>query len=105
MRAKKRLDWTQTARHQYLDQLAWIAERNPVAAHGVQRRIEHSLDLIQTDPALGTPDKKKRRRHPVPHTPFTRLLSITASNDPAFRFSASCTSARTAEYVPRSRRG
>jgi plasmid stabilization system protein ParE len=80
MRAKRRLDWTQTARRQYLDQLAWIAERNPTAAQGVQRRIEHSLDLIQTDAALGTPDKKKRRRHPVPRTPFTIYYRIKRSS-------------------------
>ena len=80
MRAKKRLDWTQTARHQYLDQLGWIAERNPVAAENVQSRIEHSLELIRSDPALGTPDKKKRRRHAVPHTPFTVYYRIKQSS-------------------------
>src|SRR5713101_2699473 len=96
MRAKKRLDWTQTARRQYLDHLGWIAARNPIAAENVQNRIEHSLELIQSDPAIGTPDKKKRRRHPVPHTPFT---VITASNDLSFRFFASCTSVKTADLV------
>jgi plasmid stabilization system protein ParE len=80
MRAKRRLDWTQTARRQYLDQLAWIAERNLIAAQGVQRHIEHSLDLIQSDPAIGTPDKKKRRRHPVPRTPFTIYYRIKRSS-------------------------
>lgn len=79
MRAKRRLDWTQIARRQYLGQLAWITERNPTAAQGLQRRVEHSLDLIQTDPALGTPDKEKRRRHPVPHTPFTIYYRIKRS--------------------------
>ncbi len=79
MRAKKRLDWTQTARRQYLDHLGWIAARNPIAAENVQNRIEHSLELIQSDPAIGTPDKKKRRRHPVPHTPFTVYYRIKRS--------------------------
>jgi len=80
MRAKRRLDWTQTAQRQYLDHLGWIAERNLIAAQGIQRRIEHSLDLIQTDPAIGTPDKKKRRRHPVPRTPFTIYYRIKRSS-------------------------
>ena len=80
MRVKRRLDWTKTAQRQYLEQLAWIAERNAVAASAAQRRIEHSLELIQSHPGIGTPDKRKRRRHPVPRTPFTLYYRVKRSS-------------------------
>ena len=80
MRAKKRLEWTRTAQRQYLEQIAWIAQQNPAAAQNVQRRIEHSLDLIQANPGIGTPDRKQRRRHPVPRTPFTLYYRVKRSS-------------------------
>lgn len=66
----KPLDWTRTARRQYLAQLDWIARYNLTAALAVQRKVEHSLELLRSQPALGTPDAKGRRRYPVPRTPI-----------------------------------
>ena len=77
-RAGKPLDWTRAARREYLAQLGWIAAENPFAAELVRQRIEHSLDLIRQQPALGTPDRRQRRRHPVPRTPFTLYYRETA---------------------------
>lgn len=77
-RAGKPLDWTGTARREYLAQLGWIAAENPLAAELVRQRIEHSLDLIRLQPGLGTPDQRQRRRHSVPRTPFTLYYRETA---------------------------
>ena len=78
VRAGKPLDWTRTARREYLAQLGWIAAENPLAAELVRKRIEHSLDLIRQQPGIGTPDQRQRRRHSVPRTPFTLYYRETA---------------------------
>jgi len=89
MRAKRRLDWTQTARRQYLDQLAWIAERNPTAAQGVQRRIEHSIDLIQTDAALDAGQEKAAAPSRTAHSVHDLLPHQTIQHSGSSRLAQS----------------
>ena len=69
--AGKPLDWTRTARREYLAQLGWIAAESPLAAELIRQRIEHTLSLIRQQPGIGTPDQRQRRRHAIPRTPFT----------------------------------
>jgi plasmid stabilization system protein ParE len=75
--AVKPLDWTRTARRQYLAQLDWIAQYNLTAALSIQQKVEHSLQLVQEQPDLGTPDQKGRRRYPVPRTPLLFYYRVT----------------------------
>lgn len=56
---KRRLEWTPFARAAYE---ASIAEDDPIAAQSVQTRAAKSLELLATQPGMGTPGKLAGRR-------------------------------------------
>ncbi len=68
--SKKRLhEWAPSARRAYLRTLDHIASDDVHTAKLVAERVAHSLELIETNPGMGTPVQGSRvRRYPVPRT-------------------------------------
>ena len=78
---KKRLhEWSPGAHRAYLRTLDDIAQEDIRAATLVAERVAHSLELIETNPAMGTPVQASRvRRYPVPRTGHAFNYRETAS--------------------------
>ncbi len=56
-----------SARRAYLRSLEYIANEDANTARLVAERVAHSLELIETNPQMGTPAQGGRvRRYPVP---------------------------------------
>lgn len=68
--SSKRLhEWTAGARLAYQRTIDYIAAEDVHTAARVAERVAHSLELIETNPAMGTPVQGGRvRRYPVPRT-------------------------------------
>ena len=76
MAAPKPHKWTLVAERQFLEKLAWIARENPPAAIKLYDRVFESIAILETHPEIGTPDRKGRRRYPIPRTPFVMFYRI-----------------------------
>ena len=62
-------EWAPSARKAFLRTLDRIAAEDPKTAALVAERVAHSLELIETNPVMGTPVQGSRvRRYPVPRT-------------------------------------
>lgn len=68
--SKKRLhEWAPSARRAYLRTLDHIAGEDVHTARLVAERVAHSLELIETNPGMGSPVQGGRvRSYPVPRT-------------------------------------
>lgn len=68
--SKKRLhEWAPGAHRAYLRTLDYIARDDIHTARLVAERVAHSLELIETNPGMGTPVQGGRvRRYPVPRS-------------------------------------
>lgn len=66
---KQQHEWAPSARRAYLRSLEYIAADDVRTAQLVAERVAHSLELIETNPAIGTPVQGGRvRSYPVPRT-------------------------------------
>ena len=71
--------WAPRARRAYLRTLAYIAGDDSHSARLVAERVAHSLELIETNPRMGTPLAGGRgRRYPVPRTGHAFNYRVTA---------------------------
>lgn len=61
MPPRKRLDWTETAKADVAETVAWYAVRNPDAARRIKAAIEAAAhDLVDTDvPVTGKPGRRR----------------------------------------------
>ena len=67
--ASKPLEWTRRAAQAYYATLERIAEEDPVTAQRMRERVRHSLSLVQSQPAIGTPALRRgERRYPIANT-------------------------------------
>jgi plasmid stabilization system protein ParE len=65
----KRLEWAPRALEAYLATLARIADEDPFTAQKFVERVERSLAVILSQPAIGTPATRRgERRYPIPNT-------------------------------------
>ena len=65
----KRLEWAPRALEAYLATLARIADEDPFTAQRFVERVERSLAVILSQPAIGTPATRRgERRYPIPNT-------------------------------------
>jgi toxin ParE1/3/4 len=60
-----RLEWLPIAKRDFDDQLAYIAERNPLAAIAVGDRIEAAVRHLRDHPRIGRPGRIKGTRELV----------------------------------------
>ena len=76
---KRRLEWTPFARAAYEASIAYIAEDDPITAQSVQTRAAKSLELLATQPGMGTPGKLAGRRvYPIPRIGYSINYRVTA---------------------------
>jgi plasmid stabilization system protein ParE len=65
----KQLEWAPRALEAYLATLARIADEDPFTAQRFVERVERSLAIILSQPAIGTPATRRgERRYPIPNT-------------------------------------
>jgi len=65
----KQLEWAPRALEAYLATLARIADEDPFTAQRFVERVERSLAVILSQPAIGTPATRRgERRYPIPNT-------------------------------------
>ncbi len=65
----KRLEWAPRALDAYVATLARIADEDPFTAQQFVERVERSLAVILSQPAIGTPATRRgERRYPIPNT-------------------------------------
>jgi plasmid stabilization system protein ParE len=65
----RQLEWAPRALEAYLATLARIADEDPFTAQRFLERVEHSLAVILSQPAIGTPATRRgERRYPIPNT-------------------------------------
>ena len=65
----KQLEWAPRALEAYLATLARIADEDPFTAQQFVERVERSLALILSQPAIGTPATRRgERRYPIHNT-------------------------------------
>jgi plasmid stabilization system protein ParE len=76
MAAPKPHKWTLVAERQFLEKLAWIARENAPAASKLYERVFESIARLEHYPEIGTPDRKGRRRYPIPQTPFVMFYRV-----------------------------
>jgi plasmid stabilization system protein ParE len=68
-RPKLAIQWHPNARQAYLESLAYIAAQDQHVADLVALRVEQTLDLIASQPGLGTSVRPSgRRRFAIPKT-------------------------------------
>ena len=77
---EKRLEWSPRALDAYLATLARIAQDDPFTAERFVERVERSLAIILSHPAIGTPATRRgERRYPIPNTGHVINYRITRS--------------------------
>ncbi len=76
---KRQHEWAPSARRAYLRSIDYIATEDLRTARLVAERVAHSLELIETNPDMGTPIQGSRaRRYPVPRTGHGFNYRVTA---------------------------
>ncbi len=76
----KRLEWAPRALEAYLATLARIADEDPFTAQQFVERVERSLAVILSQPAIGTPAARRgERRYPIPNTGHVINYRVTRS--------------------------
>ncbi|MFG6429427.1 type II toxin-antitoxin system RelE/ParE family toxin [Roseateles sp. LYH14W] len=72
-----RLLWTPRASRQRQEAIDYIAEQDPITALAVLDRIEQQTDVLQQQPDLGRPGRKRGTRELViSRTPFIVVYRV-----------------------------
>lgn len=70
--------WTDEAQADFTGQIAWIAERNPVAAERVAEEVLARVGLLETFPHSGRPGRREGTRElvmvPRPYVVIYKVL-------------------------------
>jgi toxin ParE1/3/4 len=70
--------WLPTADQNRADQLDYIAQRNPIAAIGLDEEIERQTDMLREQPKLGRPGRVTGTRELViSATPYILVYRLT----------------------------
>ena len=72
-----RLVFAPSARREFADAVAYVAQENPLAAQALNDTIQAAIGRILAFPKLGAPCRRGERRLPVSGTPYLIVYRAT----------------------------
>lgn len=70
------LVWLAEARHDLRDLIAYIADRNPVAADRIATAIEHTADRLPDHPLIHRPGRVPGTREAIVHPNYILIYRV-----------------------------